>query len=66
MAAFYLPVMPWGKGTDDFVADPVYFQVFLEKSGLLPAGSKAVGKFCPVIGLNAFDHTGEGLHQMPL
>lgn len=31
VAAFHLPVMPWGKGADDFVADPVHFQAFLEK-----------------------------------
>lgn len=64
VAAFYLPIMPWGKGTDDLVADPVHFQAFLEKSGLLPVGGKAVGKFGPIIGLDALDRTGEGLHQM--
>ena len=39
VAAFHFPVMPWGKWTDDFVADPVHFQAFLEKSGLLPVNS---------------------------
>ena len=37
--------MPWGKRTDDFVTDPVQFQVFLKKSGLFPVGGKTVGKF---------------------
>lgn len=64
VATFHLPVMPWGKGTDDFVADPVHFQVFLEKSGLLPVGGKTVGEFGPIIGLDALDRTGKGLHQM--
>ena len=64
VAAFHLPVMPWGKGADDFVADPVHFQAFLEKSGLLPVGGKTVGEFGPIIGLDALDRTGKGLHQM--
>ena len=64
VAAFHLPIMPWGKGPDDFVADPVYFQTFLEKSGLLPVGGKMVGEFGPIIGLDAPGHTGNGLHQM--
>ena len=38
LAIFHLSVMLWGKGTDDFVVDSVQFQVFLEKSKLLPKG----------------------------
>ena len=64
VAAFHLPVIPWGKGTDDFVEDPVHFQAFLEKSGLLPVGGKTVGEFGPIIGLDAPDRTGKGLYQM--
>lgn len=59
VVAFYFPVVPWGKGTDDFVANPVHFQAFPEKSGLLPVGGKPVGTFDPIIGLDALDRTGE-------
>ena len=59
VVAFYFPVVPWGKGTDDFVANPVHFQAFPEKSGLLPVGGKPVGTFDPIIGLDALDPTGE-------
>ena len=34
MATFYFAIVSWGKGTDDFVADPVCFQMFLEKGRL--------------------------------
>ena len=64
MAAFHLSVIPWGKRTDDFMTDPVHFQIFLEMHGLLPINSKAVGKFDSIIGLNAFDRTREGFHQL--
>lgn len=64
VAAFHLPVMLWSKGTDDFVTDSVHFQVFLEKSRLLPVSGKAVGKFSPVVCLNTLDRTWECLHQM--
>ena len=56
VVAFYFPVVPWGKGTDDFVANPVHFQAFPEKSGLLPVGGKP---FDPIIRLDALDRTGE-------
>ena len=46
------------------MTDPVHFQIFLEMHGLLPINSKAVGKFDSIIGLNAFDRTREGFHQL--
>ena len=64
VAAFYLSVMPWGKGPDDLVTDPMQLQVFLEKGGLLPVGGKTVGKFGSVISLDTLDCTGKGLYQM--
>lgn len=64
MAALHLSVMPWGKRTDEFVTYPVHFQMFLEKSGLLPVSGKSVGKFSSIIGLNAFDRTRKGFYQM--
>ena len=64
VAAFYLSVMPWGKRPDDFIADPMQFQVFPEKSGLFPVGGKTVGKFGSVISLDTLDCTGKSLHQI--
>ena len=60
VAAFYLSIMPGSKGPDDFVADPMHFQVFLEESGLFPVSGKAVGKFRPIVCLDTFDRTGKG------
>lgn len=62
MAAFHLSVMPWSKRTNDFVTDPVHFQMFLEMHRLLPVSGKAVGKFSSIIGLDAFGRTREGFH----
>lgn len=52
MAPLNLAVMSWRVGTDQFVPDAVLFQMLLKKGGLVPVGSKAVGKFIPVIGLD--------------
>ena len=64
VASFHLPVVAWGKGADEFVADPVEFQMFLEQGRLFVARGKTVGKLCAIISLNAFDWTREGLYQM--
>lgn len=64
VAAFHLPIVPWRKRPDDFVADPVHFQVLLEESGFFSVSSKTVGKFCPIVCLDAFDGAGEGFQQM--
>ena len=64
VAAFYLPVVPGCIGTNDFVTNPVHFQVFLEESGLFPVRGKAVGKFCPIVCLDTFNRAGEGFYQM--
>ena len=64
VTAFHLPIMPWGKGTDDFVADSVHLQVFLEKSGLVSVSGKTVSKFSPIVWLNTLDCTWECLYQM--
>ena len=34
VATFYFAIVSRDKGADDFVADPVCFQMFLEKDGL--------------------------------
>lgn len=64
VAALHFPIVTWSEGTDDFVADPVHFQVFLEKGGFFPVGGKAVGKFRPVVCLDAFNGAGKSLHKM--
>ena len=64
VAAFHLPVMTGGKGTDEFVADPMEFQMFLEQGRLFLVRGKTVSKFCTIISLNAFDRTGKGFYQM--
>lgn len=64
MAALHLSVMPGRIWADEFVAYPMYFQVFLEKGWLIPVGIKPVGKFCPIVCLNTFNGTGECFYQM--
>ena len=61
MAAFYLAVVPRCEGPDNFLANPMHLQMFLEKSRLFPVGSKAVGKFCAIICLDTFNGAGKGL-----
>lgn len=62
VAAFHLPIMPGSKGTDDFVADPVHFQVLLKESRLFSMSGKSIGKFSPVVSLDTFDGTGKSLY----
>ena len=38
VAAFHLPIVAGRKGTDQLVADAVFLQTFLKKSGLVPDG----------------------------
>lgn len=64
VAAFHLPVMSRRIGTDQFVPDPVLFQMHLKKSGLVPVGGKAVCEFRPVIGLDTFNAAGERLYEV--
>ncbi len=64
MAPLNLAVMSWRVGTDQFVPDAVLFQMLLKKGGLVPVGSKAVGKFIPVIGLDALNRAGKGSHEV--
>lgn len=64
MTAFHLPIVPRRKRPDDFVADPVHFQMLLEESGFFSVGGKTVGKFRSIIGLDALDGAGEGFYQM--
>ena len=64
VAAFHLSIVPGSKWPDDFVADPMHFQVFLEESGLFPVSGKAVGKFRPVVRLDTFDGARKGFYQM--
>ena len=64
VAAFHLPIVTGSLGPNDFVADPVHFQVFLEKGGFFPMGGKAVGKFRPVVCLDAFNGAGKSLHEV--
>ena len=64
MAAFHLSIVPGSKWPDDFVADPMHFQVSLEESGLFPVRGKAVGKFRPIVCLDTFNRAGEGFYQM--
>ena len=61
VATFYFAIVSWGKGTDDFVADPVCFQMFLEKGRLFSVCGKAICKFCAIICLDTFNGTGKGL-----
>ena len=61
VAVFYLAVVPRCEGPDNFVANPMYFQMFLEKGRLFPVGSKAFCKFCAIICLDTFNGTGKGL-----
>ena len=60
VAAFHLLIMPRRKRPDDFVADPVHFQVLLEEGGFFSVGGKTVGKFCPIVCLDALNGAGEG------
>ena len=64
VAAFHLSIVPGSKWPDDFMADPMHFQVFLEESGLFPVRGKAVGKFRPIVCLDTFNRAGEGFYQM--
>ncbi len=48
MAVLHLPVVPWGKGSDQ----------------LVPVGGKAVGELRPVVRLDALNGQGEGIYQM--
>ena len=64
MAALYLPVMTRGKGADDLVSYPMRFQVFLKERRLVPVSSKTVGKFRPIIRLDALDGKRESFYKV--
>ena len=64
VAALHLPVVPWGKGPDPLVSDPVLPQMCLKEGGLVPVGGKTVGELWPVVRLDALNGKGEGFHQV--
>lgn len=64
VAALHLPVMPWRIGADHFMPYPMFLQAFLKKGWFIPVGGEAVGKFCSIIRLDAFDRTGKSLNKV--
>ncbi len=55
MASLYLPIVTGREGTNDFMPYSMSFQMLLEERWLVPVRSKTVGKFCPIICLDALN-----------
>ena len=56
VTALHLPVVTWGVGTDELVADTELFQLQFKESRFVGAfGQKAVGKLGAVVRPNAFN-----------
>lgn len=64
VAAFHLAVMSRRIRADQFVPDPVLFQMHLKKGGLVLMCGKAVCEFRPVVGLDTFNAAGERLYEV--
>ena len=64
MAALNFPVMPWRVRTDQLMPDPILFQAILKESGFVLVRGETVGKFGPVIGLDALNGAGKGFHKV--
>lgn len=57
VAVFHFPIVPGSKGQDDFVTNPMQFQMFLEEGGLFSIASKTVGEFRSIVWLDVLDGT---------
>lgn len=65
VATFYLSIMPGRKGADQLMSYPKLFQSqFKERLFFSSIGSKPVGKFAPVVCLNAFNCIRKALHDV--
>lgn len=64
VAAFHFAIVSWGIGADYFVADTMLLQMNLKHGGFISVCGKAVGKFCAVIRLDAFNGKRECFYQM--
>ncbi len=64
MASLYLPIVTGRERTNDFMSYSMSFQMFLEECRLVPVRSKTVGKFCPIICLDALNGERERFYQV--
>ena len=64
MAALNFPVMPWRVRADQLMPDPILLQTTLKESGFVPVRGETVGKFGPIIGLDALNGAGKGFHKV--
>ena len=64
VAAFYLPIMPGCKRTDQLVPNTMLLQLHLKECGFVATtiGSKAFGELLSVIGLHTFDGKRKGFY----